>query len=135
MKAFSCFYEIPIIKGVKFLDVIKRITALMEERIWTEYRLAKKHSFRPLLFQIYFRAIPSVATLETSCDAFGISMSEFFWWRYDGAVWRTKRVINQMDIAVTGEKDFTGFNIKDELSKWRGSYIWTLFVIKNICWG
>jgi transcriptional regulator with XRE-family HTH domain len=62
------------------LDVIRHILELMEEHGWTEYRLAKKSGLPPsTVANIFHRnTVPGISTLETICDAFGISLSQFF---------------------------------------------------------
>lgn len=62
------------------MNVIVRIRELMNVRGWTEYRLAKETGLPPsTLANIFHRgSTPSIPTLETICDAFGISLCQFF---------------------------------------------------------
>lgn len=62
------------------MDVIQRIRDLMGERGWTAYELTKNSSLPSSTVSNIFRrnTIPSIATLEGICDAFGISLSQFF---------------------------------------------------------
>lgn len=62
------------------MDVIKRISELTEERGWSTYKLAHVSGLSSsTIANIYRRnTIPSLATLETICDAFGITLSQFF---------------------------------------------------------
>ena len=62
------------------MDPNKRLKKLLKERGWTEYRLAKECGLSPsTIANIYHRnTVPSIATLETICKGFGISMSQFF---------------------------------------------------------
>ena len=62
------------------MDIRKRIKALMDERQWTEYRLTKESGLpASTIANIFHRdTIPSIATIETICVAFGISLSQFF---------------------------------------------------------
>ena len=51
------------------MDTHERLRQLLNERGWTEYRLAN----------IYRRnTVPSLATLEAICNGFGITMAQFF---------------------------------------------------------
>jgi len=52
----------------------------MEDRSWTAYRLAKESGLsESTLANIFKRnTVPSIATLETVCAAFGISLAQFF---------------------------------------------------------
>ena len=62
------------------MDVIQRIKQLAMEREWTEYRLVKESGLAPsTIANIYHRdTIPSIPTLEVLCNAFGITLSQFF---------------------------------------------------------
>ena len=62
------------------MNVIERIKALTAKRGWTEYRLVKETGLpASTVANIFHRdTVPSVATLETICAAFGISLSQFF---------------------------------------------------------
>lgn len=52
----------------------------MNERGWTEYRLAKEAGLSQSTIANLFKrnTVPSIATLEMICKAFGISLSQFF---------------------------------------------------------
>lgn len=62
------------------MDTHERLRQLLAERGWTEYRLAKNCGLsESTIANIYRRnTIPSIATLETICRGFGITMSQFF---------------------------------------------------------
>lgn len=62
------------------MDVIKRISELTEERGWSTYKLSQQSGLSSsTIANIYRRhTIPSLSTLETICDAFGITLSQFF---------------------------------------------------------
>ena len=62
------------------MDINARIKELMKERGWTEYRLAKNANLsQSTVINIFRRnTVPSVATLESICNAFGITLSQFF---------------------------------------------------------
>lgn len=62
------------------MDVIKRIDALMKERNWTNYKLSIESGLSTsTLANIHRRnTTPSIATLESICSAFGITLSQFF---------------------------------------------------------
>ena len=62
------------------MDVIKRIDTLMAERGWSAYKLAQASGLsHSTIANIYRRnTVPSLATLEILCKAFGISLSQFF---------------------------------------------------------
>lgn len=60
--------------------VVVKLRKMMEERNWSEYRLAKEASLpQSTVANIFHRnTLPSIPTLKILCDAFGISLGEFF---------------------------------------------------------
>lgn len=62
------------------MDVPQRIKELAKSRGWSEYRLAKETKLAAsTIANIYHRGTtPNIATIETICEAFGISLSQFF---------------------------------------------------------
>lgn len=61
-------------------DEIKRILKLCDERNWTKYRLAKKMDVPPSNIYSLMRrtSTPGIATLKKACEAFGITMEQFY---------------------------------------------------------
>ena len=62
------------------MDTHERLRQLLDERGWTVYRLAKNCGLsESTIANIYRRnTVPSITTLETICNGFGITMSQFF---------------------------------------------------------
>ena len=62
------------------MDVIKRIDFLMKERNWSDYKLAAESGLSSsTIANIHRRnTVPSIATLESICSAFGITLAQFF---------------------------------------------------------
>ncbi|MBQ2792191.1 MAG: helix-turn-helix transcriptional regulator [Oscillospiraceae bacterium] len=62
------------------MDVHMRLRQLMQERGWSEYRLAKKCGLSESTLANVFRqnTVPSVSTLKAVCDGFGITLAQFF---------------------------------------------------------
>ena len=62
------------------MDTHDRLQQLLRERGWTEYKLSKECGLAQSTIGNIFRrnTVPSVATLETICEGFGITMSQFF---------------------------------------------------------
>lgn len=62
------------------MDIIKKIITLCNERDWSTYDLAKEslltHSTISSMLQR--GAPPKLETLQRICDAFGITLSQFF---------------------------------------------------------
>ena len=62
------------------MDTHARLRQLLRERGWTEYKLSKECGLSQSTIGNIFRRnnVPSIATLETICRGFGITMSQFF---------------------------------------------------------
>lgn len=62
------------------MDTHERLRQLLNERGWSEYKLAKRCGLSESTVANIFRrnTVPSIATLETICSGFGITMSQFF---------------------------------------------------------
>lgn len=65
---------------VVHMDILKRIIQLRDERNWTNYRLCDEAGVPYVtLTNMFSRGTqPSVATLTALCEAFGISLAQFF---------------------------------------------------------
>ena len=62
------------------MDAQRRIKQLMEERSWTDYRLAKESNLSHSTVTNMFNRnnAPTLPTLEAVCKAFGITLAQFF---------------------------------------------------------
>ena len=62
------------------MTVLERIKALQKERGWTNYQLVQEAAMtQSTLTNMYARkTLPSVTTLIAICDAFEITLSQFF---------------------------------------------------------
>ena len=62
------------------MNILERITILRERRHWTEYRLAEESGLPQSTISSWYRKgmLPSISSLEKVCDAFSITMSQFF---------------------------------------------------------
>lgn len=62
------------------MEAQKRIKQLMKERGWTDYRLAKESGLSHSTITNMFNRnnAPTLPTLEAVCDAFGITLAQFF---------------------------------------------------------
>lgn len=62
------------------MDTHARLRKLLDERGWTEYKLSKECGLAQSTIGNIFRrnTEPSLATLETICRGFGITLSQFF---------------------------------------------------------
>ena len=55
------------------MDIVQHIRELMSERDWTEYR-----PYSTVANIFHRNTVPTISTLGAICDAFGISLSQFF---------------------------------------------------------
>ena len=62
------------------MNVLEKVRKMQEERGWSTYKLAYEAGLtQSTLSNMFARGTcPTVDTLEKICDAFGISLSEFF---------------------------------------------------------
>ena len=62
------------------MNVTERIEQLMKRRGWSVYRLSKESGVPQSTLAHIFRkdSEPTISTLETICDSFGITLSQFF---------------------------------------------------------
>ena len=62
------------------IDILKRITEMREERHWTEYQLAEKSGLTQSTISSWYRKemLPTIPSLTKICNAFGVSLSQFF---------------------------------------------------------
>lgn len=62
------------------VNVLERILELREERHWTEYQLAEKSGLTQSTISSWYRKgmLPTIPSLIKICDAFSISISQFF---------------------------------------------------------
>lgn len=62
------------------INVLERITTMREARHWTEYQLAEKSGLTQSTISSWYRKnmLPTIPSLIKICDAFGISLSQFF---------------------------------------------------------
>ena len=62
------------------VDVLERITQMRLQRNWSEFELAQQADLSQSTISSCYRRkqIPTVQTLEKICNAFGITLSQFF---------------------------------------------------------
>ncbi len=62
------------------IDILNRIIELRKEKGWSEYKLSVESGIPQSTISSWFRknAQPSLLSIEAICNAFGITMSQFF---------------------------------------------------------
>ena len=85
------------------MDVSERIKQMMEQRGWTIYRLGKESGLPQSTLSHIFRkdSEPTLSTLETICEAFNVTLGEFF------------SESDEEPISLTGEQ-------RNILARWAG---------------
>lgn len=62
------------------IDVLERITYYRKQKNWTEYQLAENSGLTQSTISSWYRKnmYPTIPSLEKICNAFGITLSQFF---------------------------------------------------------
>ena len=62
------------------MDILEKITQMRLEKGWSEYELAERAELTQSTISSWYRKnlIPSIPSLEHICNAFGITLSQFF---------------------------------------------------------
>ncbi len=62
------------------MDILNKILILREERGWSEYKLAEMSELTQSTISTWYRKniIPSISSLQAICNAFNITLSQFF---------------------------------------------------------
>ena len=62
------------------MDILAKIIELRNQKGWTEYKLSVESNIPQTTISSWFRkkVQPSVASLQAICNAFGITLSQFF---------------------------------------------------------
>ena len=62
------------------MNVVERIAQLRDERGWSNYKLAKTAGISQTTIGHMFtrNTLPNIITLESICNGFGITLSQFF---------------------------------------------------------
>lgn len=62
------------------MNIQNRIRELMDERNWTDYKLSKMTGLSETTVKNIFKRnnAPTFPTLQAICDAFGITLAQFF---------------------------------------------------------
>ena len=62
------------------MNILDRILKLRERKGWTEYRLSEESKLAQSTISSWYskNMTPSISSLEKICEAFGITLSQFF---------------------------------------------------------
>ena len=78
---------------ITMINVLERITELRESHHWTEYQLAEHSGLTQSTISSWYRKqmLPTIPSLVKICDAFGITVSQFFLENEDQAIHLTEK--------------------------------------------
>lgn len=64
----------------KYMDILKKIRQLQWERDWSDYKLAQEAQISTNTLSSLFarNSPPKVDTLQSICNAFGLTLAQFF---------------------------------------------------------
>ena len=95
------------------MDVNKRIKELMDKRGWKEYRLTKEADLPPTTVANLFKRgnMPTIPTLEAICDAFGLTLSQFFGDEYSVKLTEEQKELFDIWITLSEEQKLLMLNI------------------------
>jgi transcriptional regulator with XRE-family HTH domain len=62
------------------MEVLEKIESLQKERGWSQYKLAQEAGLTQSTVSNMFarQTVPSIQTLNAICEAFGITLAQFF---------------------------------------------------------
>ncbi|MBE5940254.1 MAG: helix-turn-helix transcriptional regulator [Lachnospiraceae bacterium] len=84
------------------MDILERITELREERHWTEYQLAERSGMTQSTISSWYRKdiSPSIPSIIKICEAFGITVSQFFAYTDENVVTLTEEQLKLIKFAA-----------------------------------
>lgn len=99
------------------MNVHERIQGLMKTRGWSCYRLAKEAglSISTISNMLERNTLPTLSTLETICDAFGITLKEFFSTEHDPALTEEQEMLFAKWSTLTDEQKKVLLHLMDIL--------------------
>lgn len=84
------------------MDVLARIIELRDARGWSEYQLAEKSGMAQSTISSWYRKrmLPTIPSLEKICDAFDITLAQFFIENSDEAVTLNEKQLKLLNNCV-----------------------------------
>lgn len=89
------------------MDILGKITQLRMERDWSEYQLAEKSGLTQSTISSWYRRnmLPSIPSLERICEAYGITLSQFFLEKDDNTLQITDQQKRLLEYAAKLEPE------------------------------
>lgn len=84
------------------MDILEKITTLREARGWSEYQLAEKSGLAQSTISSWYHKnmLPSIPSLQYICNAFGITLSQFFLEEEDHAVLLNEQQVRLIEYSA-----------------------------------
>ena len=84
------------------INVLERITELREAHHWTEYQLAERSGLTQSTISSWYRKqmLPTIPSLVKICDAFGITISQFFLENEEQAIHLTQKQATLLEAST-----------------------------------
>lgn len=84
------------------MEILDKITQLRLERGWSEYQLAEKSGLTQSTISSWYRKnmLPTIPSLTRVCEAFGLTLSQFFLDEGDHAIEITDQQRHLLDYAA-----------------------------------
>ena len=78
---------------IKMINVLEKITELRKQKNWTEYQLAEHSGLAQSTISSWYRKqmLPTIPSLIKICDAFVITISQFFLENNEESVYLTEQ--------------------------------------------
>ena len=94
------------------IDVLDKITKLKDQKGWTSYKLAQKAGIPQSTISTWYSKgrVPAIGDLEKICDAFNISLADFF--REESEETKLSRRRRKMGISLKKLSEVTGMDIE-----------------------
>ncbi len=103
------------------MDILQRIRDLKDERGWSTYRLTEEAQLPCATLSNMFarQTLPSITTLTAICNAFGISLAQFFSEDTDEILLsdEEKSLLQQLRLLKPNEKKIINLLINEFISQ------------------
>ena len=103
------------------MDILQRIRELRDERGWSNYRLTEEAQLPCATLSNMFarQTLPSITTLTAICNAFGISLAQFFSDDTSEILLsdEEKRVLQQLRLLKSNEKKIINLIINEFINQ------------------
>ena len=109
-----------VVKGWLSMDIVKQIDSIRVKRGWTFYRLAQESGLTQQTFTKWMegKTVPTITALKAVCDAFNITLANFF--AEDGMVEvtpETKSILDNWSNLTIAEQESIKLIIENYINR------------------